>query len=102
MSVDSVGSAATSLEVRLHVQEGPDDDQWSPDTWEEDFFSHPVKAESDSCLHTYQLLWDFGTQHTSSPAISQSEQLCGCAVFNCLLVCGGQKRDGEVSWVHLV
>lgn len=52
MSVDNVGSAATSLEVRLHVQEGPDDDQWSPDTQKEDFFSHSVKAESDSCLHT--------------------------------------------------
>lgn len=52
VSADTVGSAATSLEVHFHVQEGPDDDQWSPDTWEEDFFSHSVKAESDSCLHT--------------------------------------------------
>lgn len=28
VSADTVGSAATSLEVHLHVQEGPDDDQW--------------------------------------------------------------------------
>lgn len=34
------------------MQEGPDDDQWSSDTWEEDFFGHSVKAVSDSCLHT--------------------------------------------------
>lgn len=49
VSADTVGSAATSLECRRAL---PDDDQWSPDTWEEDFFSHSVKAESDSCLHT--------------------------------------------------